>query len=145
VTTLRAGDYFGELAALDINPINLTTVTATQSCELYSLSNERLKTAFFSMPEVLNHMKDIVLEKAIVMYKLDADVHQDNEMLNKFFEEQTKKAMEYKDKIYGAVSNANNDTGSTEKNEKEKEEKKGKVSQRTSCSKLRAQRAPLTG
>jgi len=98
VSTLRGGDYFGELSALDINPINLTTVTATQNCELYSLSKEKLNQAFSAMPEVLNHMKDIVLEKAIILYKLDADVNAENDdTLNMFFEKQTKLAIEYKD------------------------------------------------
>ena len=49
---LRAGSYFGELCALDLNLVNLTTVTAISNCELYSLSKEKLATAFVGMPEV---------------------------------------------------------------------------------------------
>ena len=99
VTTLKQGDYVGELSALDINPINLTTVTATQNCELYSLSKERLQTAFATMPEVLNHMREIVLEKLIVLYKLDANADRENETLNTFLETQTKKAIDYKNGV----------------------------------------------
>ncbi|GMI32533.1 hypothetical protein TrRE_jg6226 [Triparma retinervis] len=95
-TILTAGEYFGELCVLDINPINLTTITARGTCELYSLSRDDVFNIFKEMPEVLDHMKDIALEAFIVNHKLDADVDEEDEVLNEFFEQKNKIAVNSK-------------------------------------------------
>jgi len=87
--TLLAGEYFGELCVLDINPINLTTVTSTDVCELYSLSRDHIFATFEMMPEVLNHMKDIALERFVLSFQLDAEGDHQDAKLNDLLEEYT--------------------------------------------------------
>ena len=93
---LSAGEYFGELCALDINPINLSTVTALQPCELYSLSRDDVFNTFRDMPEVLGHMKDVALESFIVNHRLDADINEEDKVLNDFLAEKTAIAVDSK-------------------------------------------------
>jgi len=82
---LSAGEYFGELCALDINPINLSTVTALEPCELYSLSRDDVFNTFRGTPEVLGHTKDVALESFIVNHRLDADINEEDKVLNNDF------------------------------------------------------------
>ena len=95
-TVLTAGEYFGELCVLDINPINLTTVTAKGTCELYSLSRDDVFNIFKEMPEVLGHMKDVALEAFIVDHKLDADANEEDQVLNDFLDKKNKIAVDSK-------------------------------------------------
>ena len=95
-TILGPGEYFGELCALDINPINLTTTTALHTSELYSLSRDDVFQQFAEMPEVLGHMKDIALEAFIVTHKLDAEVKAEDQVLNDFLQNQTAEAVQHK-------------------------------------------------
>ena len=48
---------------MDINPINLSSISALTTCELYSLSRDDVFQQFAEMPEVLGHMKDVALEQ----------------------------------------------------------------------------------
>ncbi|GMI14929.1 hypothetical protein TrVE_jg6054 [Triparma verrucosa] len=93
---LNPGEYFGELCALDINPINLCTTKAASPCELYSLSRDDIFNTFKEMPEVVGHMKDLALETFVVQHKLDAEAKEEDNVLSDFLKDQTAAAVNHK-------------------------------------------------
>lgn len=62
---LGPGAYFGELAAVGVNGIRMTTVRAVTHCELYSLSRDDLFEAFQEYPDVIEDMRMV----AVATYK----------------------------------------------------------------------------
>ncbi|GMH51745.1 hypothetical protein TL16_g01078 [Triparma laevis f. inornata] len=95
-TILNPGEYFGELCALDINPINLSTTKAASPCDLYSLSRDDVFNTFRDMPEVLGHMKDVALETFVIEHKLDAEAKEEDQVLTDFLKNQTAEAVHHK-------------------------------------------------
>jgi hypothetical protein len=65
---LKPGDYFGELAAFDLQNKRTCTILATAFSEIYTLSREDMYQQFARQPHVMDRMRTAALEHARATY-----------------------------------------------------------------------------
>ena len=65
---LKPGDYFGELAAFDLQNKRTCTILATAFSEIYTLSREDMYQQFARQPHVMDRMRTAALEHARETY-----------------------------------------------------------------------------
>jgi len=66
---LRAGQYFGELSALDLQSKRTCSVSSATFCDMYSLSREELYSAFHRQLSVMDSMRSIAVANARANYE----------------------------------------------------------------------------